>query len=119
MKIQDIAFFLGLETSQSSANVSKNFKGNMRVKKVKILSELSASTVSKIPKFFLNIIYAEIVWLEKLKSWASDVENVTVEGNKYNWFYKLEFSPSRNHYEVRCIDSIHLLERGPRVVKED
>lgn len=111
MKIQDIAFLLGLETSQSSPNVSKNSKGNMRAKKVKTLSELSASTVSKIPKFFLNIIYAEMVWPEKMKSWASDVENVTVEGNKYDWFYKPEFSPSINQYEVRCIDSTHLLTR--------
>lgn len=52
-----------------------------------------------------------MVWPEKMKSWASDVENVTVEGNKYDWFYKPEFSPSRNQYEVRCIDSTHLLTR--------
>lgn len=111
MKIQDIAFLLGLETSQSYPNVSKNSKGNMRAKKVKTLSELSASTVSKIPKFFFNIIYAEMVWPEKMKSWASAVKNVTVEGNKYDWFYKPEFSPSINQYEVRCIDSTHLLTR--------
>lgn len=48
----------------------------MLAKKVKTLSELSASTVSKIPKFFLNIIYADMVWPEKMKSWASDIENV-------------------------------------------
>lgn len=72
----------------------------MCVKKVKIFFEFFVFIVLKILKFFLNIIYVEMVWFEKMKSWVFDVENVIVEGNKYDWFYKLEFSFFRNQYEV-------------------
>lgn len=72
----------------------------MCVKKVKIFFEFFVFIVLKILKFFLNIIYVEMVWFEKMKSWVFDVENVIVEGNKQNWFYKLEFSFFRNQYEV-------------------
>lgn len=37
MKIQDIASLLGLETTQSSSNVSKNSKVNMRARKSKLI----------------------------------------------------------------------------------
>ena len=43
-----------------------------------------------------------------------EVKCVTVNGASCEWFYLPEFSQSRGQFEVKCIDSSHLLTRARR-----
>ena len=109
VKVLELSTILGLECDQAIRQ--RTTKGKQRQQTAKKLSELSATVVSKLPKRCLNIIYAELIRQERLEAWASETEGVTVEGSQYDWFYRPEYSLERDQYEVRCIDSTHLLTR--------
>ncbi|XP_060571176.1 uncharacterized protein LOC132729422 [Ruditapes philippinarum] len=80
---------------------------------MKTLAELAIKVITKYSKRDLNIIYAEYIWADREKAWISPVKDITVNGEKYEWFYKPEYS-IRQQMEVKCIDSTHLLTRTRR-----
>ncbi|KAH3875896.1 hypothetical protein DPMN_039178 [Dreissena polymorpha] len=107
-KIAGIAAFLGLPVEQlNKSQQAKNVK-------VVTLRELAAKTISKYTKEELHVLFAEYKWPCEYNVWKEELDNITVNGSKIDWFYKPEHSLVRNQHEVKCIDSTHLLTRMRR-----
>ncbi|XP_052820581.1 uncharacterized protein LOC128246428 [Mya arenaria] len=81
---------------------------------VKSLTEMATKEIAKFKKEHLNVIEAEYEWPEAYNEWQMSMVDVTVDGIEYEWFYHPEYSIERQQYEVRCIDSTHLLTRARR-----
>ena len=112
IKLNKIEAFLKLEKRES-----KTPKGVTRIRKVKSvipLSEIAEKAVLKYSKQELNVILAEYKWDDMYKSWVEEINGLTLNDVQCEWFYKPEFSSSRKQYEVKCIDSTHLLTRTRR-----
>jgi len=114
-KIKDICQVLSIHTN----NTENTNNAKIRKKIIPSLKDLSLRTLnSKVPKHCLNIIFAEYLWPEELKTWQSSSPlKINVSGiTSYPdlWFYQPEYSSMRNQLEVRCIDSSHLLTRTRR-----
>jgi hypothetical protein len=61
----------------------------------------------------LHVIYAGYIWADHEKTSISRVKYTTVNGEKYEWFYKPKYS-IRQQLEVKCIDCNQLLPRKSR-----
>ena len=112
MKLNKIAIFLNIEQTEL-----RKLKDTVRIRKVKTvhpLSELAEKAVLKYSKKELNVIIAEYRRDDVYKPWVEEIDYATVNDLPFEWFYKPELSRSREQYEVKCIDSSHLLTRMRR-----
>jgi hypothetical protein len=111
-KLDKIANFLCLVKSDSTHKTVSSKKGSKF--HVSSLHDLATKVVSKYSKHELNVIVAEMTFPEMYKTWMKPIDDVTVNGESQQWFYKPEYSKRRKQTEVKCIDSTHLLTRARR-----
>lgn len=110
VKVHELAVNLKLKLS-----INTEVKPKYARKPVQTLAEIALKVITKnFSKHELSVIQAEYLWPDRYQEWISEIGATQVNGQFYNWFYKPEYSLRRKQFEVRCVDSTHLMTRTRR-----